>query len=318
MNNDEILILGALPNSCGIGGVTIHIERLCKSLEARNYSFIVYDYKVHNIFAILYKIVTHTIIHVHASNPILRILHVSIAKLLGKKVVFTVHGNLGRFSTLKNQLDKLAVIFCDIPVLINQQSFDKAIQWNKRSQILSAFIPPQEKGFLPHEIIKKINNAKVQKKIIVSSNASIRSFTNTGEEIYGINFLIDFFKKEKDYVLIVSDPSGQYTRRYKKELFENILFVTGVHSFYTLMQHSDIMIRNTATDGDSLSVREGLYLHKKVIATNRIDRPEGVILFNYNDADSLQDALQSSWEIPMFHEPNTVNSLVSIYNELKK
>lgn len=82
---------------------------------------------------------------------------------------------------------------------------------------------------------------------------------------------------------------------------------------------SDIVLRPTATDGDALSVKEGLYLKKKVIATDIVDRPDGVVLFHYNDAESLTKALASDSPInsnQCIDDENVVSSLISIYNSL--
>lgn len=53
----------------------------------------------------------------------------------------------------------------------------------------------------------------------------------------------------------------------------------------------DVFVRNTSTDGDSISVREALYLGLKALCTDVVDRPNGVILFKYNDEQSLKRAL---------------------------
>lgn len=319
MKNNRILIIGALPSSCGIGGVTIHIERLCQNLKIQGIPFTLCDYKTHNLPHIIKEIIQHSVIHIHASNPILRIIHISIAKLFTKKVVFTVHGNLGRFLWFKNWLDKLAVKLSDIPILINQNSFEKAILWNKNSKLLSAFIPPLKEDNLPDMVVTTIIKERTKGKTIIASNASIRSFTNTGEETYGIEFLIHFFKNRSNYFFCLSDPSKQYFEKYKNEKFDNILFITEPHSFYALIKLSDIILRNTATDGDSLSIKEGLYLQKKVIATNRVDRPVGVILFKYNDVASLNSALKAPPLQLSIHnkDTHTIETLVSIYNQLR-
>lgn len=53
-----------------------------------------------------------------------------------------------------------------------------------------------------------------------------------------------------------------------------------------------MIIRNTPTDGDSLSVKEALYLHKPILATDAVSRPKGVILFKYNDEESFSEAVK--------------------------
>lgn len=123
------------------------------------------------------------------------------------------------------------------------------------------------------------------------TNASAMNYDRKGNEIYGIKFLIDFLKNSKCH-LFVSDPSGDYSSFFRNADIENVDFITEQHSFYALIKQSDIVVRATSTDGDSLSVREALYAGKPVVATDCVDRPSGTILFKYNDRQSFELALR--------------------------
>ena len=54
---------------------------------------------------------------------------------------------------------------------------------------------------------------------------------------------------------------------------------------------SDVVLRTTLYDGDSVSVREALYIGTPVIATDNGMRPEGVHLIPPSDAGRLRDAV---------------------------
>jgi glycosyltransferase involved in cell wall biosynthesis len=54
---------------------------------------------------------------------------------------------------------------------------------------------------------------------------------------------------------------------------------------------SDLLLRTTLYDGDSVSVREALYIGTPVIATDNGMRPEGVRLIPPSDSGGLRDAL---------------------------
>ena len=100
-------------------------------------------------------------------------------------------------------------------------------------------------------------------------------------EIYGIIELIQFFNDNLNFGFIFSDPSGTYSSYFDSEniqLKDNIVIINGNHSFFNVLELSDSFIRNTTTDGDSISVREALFLDKKVFATNCVDRPKDVII----------------------------------------
>ena len=256
----------------------------------------------------------HQCVHLHVSHPGLRIMYALLIKLMGKKLIFTIHGNLGRFSWLGNLMDMLTVRLSDVPIAINQQSYVKALKWNKHTQLISAFIPPIEDGKAPEWAIEKINTLRKAGRLVFSTNASACTFTPSGEEIYGIEFLIKFFR-QRDEVLVISDPSGQYAEKHKEE---NLFIISVPHSTYAIYKHVDGTIRNTATDGDSLSVRESLYLGLTTLATDRVDRPEGCILFHYNDADSLAKALNEKRQATKMFPDNPIEQLIGIYDNLNR
>jgi hypothetical protein len=171
--------------------------------------------------------------------------------------------------------------------MINNDSYIKAKSYNSRSVLIPAYIPEKSKPELPDEVMDVIQKYKSEGKLIVSTNASYMQFSDIGDEIYGIHFLVEFFKDRDEYILIVSDPSGQYSEYYRDEKLKNVCIFKQKHSYASLLSYSDIMIRATATDGDSLSVREALDQGVRVIATDCVDRPDGVLLYKYNDLDLI-------------------------------
>lgn len=319
LKSNNPLIFGASIEKAGIGGVTIHVQRLIQWLCKYNYAIDFCDYKNCSLLRQFTLIAKHRVVHLHVSRPLPRLIFILFCRLVGTKSILTVHGSVGRFSLFKNLMDQLSIRFCNVPIMINATSFHRALRWNKNSKLQSVFLPPVDEGYLPDHVYKMIEEVRKRKVTIVSVNASVMSYTDAGEEIYGLSFVINFFRDKLDYFLCVSDPSGQYANKYKNESFDNILFIKEHHSFYKLLMLSDIMLRPTATDGDALSVKEGLYLRKKVIATDRVDRPSGVILFKYNDSKSLSEALSCkiSYNDTLSKE-HVVKDLIEVYNHLKK
>lgn len=309
----KFLIIGTIPASAGIGGVTVHVQRLLEWLDAKGVEYTLCDYKALSFKKQIRMIKQHKSVHLHVSHPALRVMYALIVKLMGKKLVFTIHGNLGRFNWLGNLQDKLTVKLSNVPIAINQKSYEKALKWNKRAQFISAFIPPVKDGKAPGWAIEKINALKKAGRPVFSTNASVCSFTPAGEEIYGIEFLIDFFRNRRE-VLVISDPSGQYANKHKGE---DLFIITDPHSTFALYKHVDGTIRNTATDGDSLSVRESLYLGLLTYATDRVDRPEGCILFHYNDTESLADALgKDRQQAQRMDMGDPVGQIIGIYKSV--
>jgi glycosyltransferase involved in cell wall biosynthesis len=59
-----------------------------------------------------------------------------------------------------------------------------------------------------------------------------------------------------------------------------------------MISASDVFVRPTFTDGDSISVREALSLGIPVIASDCVERPDGVVLFKTGNAGDLSGKLQ--------------------------
>jgi glycogen(starch) synthase len=87
---------------------------------------------------------------------------------------------------------------------------------------------------------------------------------------------------------------------HEKELFDTIeslklgqhvLVERNLPDFISLLNRSDALLRSALVDGDSLSVREGLFLGLPTVASNTPFRPEGVILFRRGDSLDMAEKL---------------------------
>jgi glycosyltransferase involved in cell wall biosynthesis len=78
-----------------------------------------------------------------------------------------------------------------------------------------------------------------------------------------------------------------------KAYAENILLYGDLPRALTLraMLACDVFLRTTLYDGDSISVREALYLGTPVIATDNGMRPNGVQLFPISNREGFRDAV---------------------------
>lgn len=303
------------------GGVGMHVHRLMKHvIEPCVQNYNICDYKSESIFSQIMKIVSADVIHSHVSNPYARAIQSLFTKLLGKTLLLTIHGDIGRFSGLKNKADSFAVRMADIPILINKESYEKVRIMNKKAIYIPAFLPPVEnEEVIPDELVLKILKIKELGNPLFVTNASARAYTEKGVEIYGIEFLIDYFALHHEYNLIVMDPKGDYEAIHKGHLPSNIHFIVGSYSFCGVISFADAVIRNTCTDGDSFSVKEALWYHKKVLATDAVSRPEGTFLFKYNDGYSLglaiKNALMSEVQFPSKDE-NAIEQYRQLYHKI--
>lgn len=291
-----LIISGNIDYSQHVGGVGMHVHRLLKKLvEPEVPLYETSDYRIDGILTQLKKISRADVVHLHVSNPYMRFLFAITIKLMGKTSVLTVHGNYGRFRGLKSCADRMALQMVDEPVLINKESYEKVHGFNKRAVYIPAFIIPIEgEEILAKEVETVISEIKKDGKPIVVTSTNRRAFTDEGKEIYGIDFLVKYFTNHNKYNFFILDPFSEYKYVYEGEIPYNIKIISGPYSFCGMMRMADYVIRNTATDGDAFSVKEALWLHKPIIVSDVVSRPEGVFLFHYCDNQSLEKAMEKA------------------------
>ena len=298
-----------------MGGVTVHVQRLKEYLEKNGIEYEFKDYKSNSLWALMRIVSKYDIIHYHVSNPIYQFVLVLLSRLLGKRIVMTLHGNYGRFGKMKNWLVKSAISMADVPIVINRKSFDACNKINKQTCLIPAFIPPQKEEKLQKEVLEMFKHFRKEGKMIVSTNASNTAIDKQGNDIYGIGFLIQYFKDSADAILVISDPSGNYQKRYEGLTFNSVFFIDYPHPYFQVLKLVDCFVRNTSTDGDALSVKEALYLGVPVLCSDVVDRPQGVQLFKYSDKNSFECGLKclSRKAVTV---TNGAEMIVNVYNSL--
>jgi glycosyltransferase involved in cell wall biosynthesis len=85
-----------------------------------------------------------------------------------------------------------------------------------------------------------------------------------------------------------------------------------------LIASSDVFVRPTTADGDSISVREALALGRRVVASDAVERPRGVFIHRTGDAADLARRLAEALAAP---PPPVVNdgasaTLFTLYRRL--
>lgn len=314
----KLLIVGKTPPP--IGGVTVHVQRL---LSALNYKDIEYNFiylKKNNLYKIFYYFFLYDVIHLHTSSPFLRCIFSVWSKLSFSKILITYHGDVGRFSFLNNCFDYLSIYFADYPLVLNEKSLTNAIKINKNTFKVSAFIPPDD---VRNDLIvdKLIDDFISNYEYVFCTNAFNVSFDVNGYEIYGISSLIDIFNKNNEIGLIFSDPSGCYYEFLKNNLNNipsNISIISFNHDFINVLKKTNAFIRATTTDGDSLSVKEALFLGKYVVASDCVSRPDGVFVYKTNDWDDCYKCMLKVMGNPPVLGCEIINAADELINIYKK
>jgi glycosyltransferase involved in cell wall biosynthesis len=85
----------------------------------------------------------------------------------------------------------------------------------------------------------------------------------------------------------------------------------------SLLSRSDVFVRATYNDGDSISVREALSLGVPVVASNVGTRPAGSFVFKAGSVDGLLACIESALNAGAIERTkesvNTVEQLMSVY-----
>ena len=319
---NKVLILGKMPPP--IGGVRIHVRRLIANLSKRKYPFFhFYNLEKESIWKIFLKVPQYKVIHLHTSNAYFQLILAIYCLLIPGKLIITYHGNWGRHGIFKNFAAQLSALFAFYILVLNDESLKKVIKWNKNSLLVSAFIPPHESIPLNSNVLQKILNYQKKYKYLFCTNASNLTFDKNGKEIYGISSLIAKILKTSHTALLVSDPSGTYKKyieSYSGKLPENIFFITGIHDFYSVLKLSDAFIRNTTTDGDSISIHEAILCNIPVFATDCVSRPNECMIFKDISAIDLIEELERKklnykGETVLQNGLETVGKLILLYNQ---
>lgn len=326
-----VLLVGALPPP--VGGVTAHIKRFVDYAASIGLTIPVLDLKKRcmskngktlrfwEALCVIYKA---EIVHIHVSNDA-KVLIAFFFWVFGKKVVYTHHNSIINHIFVF----KVLSFFCHSIIFVNSLCIPSYLKNDPRKSIvLPAFIPPPAvdaplPSWLQQELCK-------YDKILVT-NCYKRNYINA-EEVYGFDLLIAAFaqmdseRKIANSLLVLLDPSGTYQDAYQyQDLVSRvngnaILYVgeAGI-SYVSLLRKATISIRATRTDGDSLSVREALYLGIPVIASDIVERPVGTVLFKSGSSFDLANRISAVLSGQVFgaHQSfNCADEIFKIYSEI--
>lgn len=319
MNFNKLLIIGPIPPP--IGGVSIHVSRKILALKKLNFPHHFINSHEFDFFQFFKISLRAKIIHLHVSNVYIQLFFSIYSYFFSKKLVVTFHGDINRYRYFDKLVVRFVIFLCEVPILLNESSKIYALRTNLNSKLISAFIPPEKNNVSNISELKFTANNRFEK--IFCTNAFRLNYDKNGIEIYQIFTLIDVFSKYPNYLLIISDPSSSYNseiHRRGNTLPANIILISYPHDFTQVILKSHFLIRFTSTDGDSLSIREALFYNKKVIASDVVDRPEGVDLVAFNKlslTERIRNITLTSPANSKFEDfgVDTISQLISLYHQ---
>lgn len=308
----KIYLVGSYPPP--FGGISIHIKRLHEHLLKHGYTAIVYDLSgigkatpqvvcmtKYGVFVRLW-FSRRSIVHFHnfSHNLLLRVLllpwwHFRILSFHNERFMKELVGHGKAMERLfRYSLRRMNAIIVSNS---NCQKLLEGFTILENVHVIPEFIPVSK---LPPLKNSRILHMRKSHRFLISSNASKLGF-HEGKDLYGIDMLIEMMahvRKEKniDAALIFLLPSIEdegYFLDLKRRIAEHGLdshfaFITEpLEESSSLWKISDLVIRATNTDGNSLTVYEAITLGVPTLVSDCTVRPNGVVLFRTRDRNDL-------------------------------
>ena len=311
----KIILVGPYPPP--FGGVSIHLQRLADYMTKKGMNTLLIDVsrvkvnalnvinlsQMQMFFYLLFR-QSRAIVHFHVISIKLIILYFILS--YKHDTLLSFHNE--RFMDLFKSKGKLFFNIISFmlrthkTVIVNNdkcKELAKEIIDINKLRIIAEFIPEEN---IPDLESQKIINLRQKHKFLLSSNAWKISFHN-GQDLYGIDLLIELMnflvnEKKLDAVFVFLLPTiadKQYFGLLNKkideyELKDKFVIITDpLKSASSLWKVSDLVIRATNTDGNSVSVLEALAVGTPVLVSDCTVRPDTSVLFKTRNIDDLKD-----------------------------
>lgn len=298
------------------GGISIHLQRLMQRLQAAGADCLLIDLAGRPkrqagvvgwswAGAILRLIVARrSIVHFHNFSPrntfffwILSLRHRTILSLHNERFL----DQLDQLSPLGRRLAAALLSRLERIVVDSQKSLwlaQRIISDPTRISLIPEFLEPAAIPVLTNPDVLRLRS---DHRWLLTSNAFRIEFHN-GQDLYGLDLLVELVRRlvqvrKLDAALAFLLPAigaTEYFAVIRREverhgLGDRILFITEpLDEAASLWRVSDVFVRATNTDGNSLSVMEALSVGVPVVASDCVDRPEGVVTFATRNIDDLE------------------------------
>lgn len=249
------------------------------------------------------------------------------AKILRKKTIISLLG--GGFPSVVQS----SGLFKKFSIKMIFKFADKIIACNEqiKESIITLNISDQKISFISNALSFKValnDVLSTEVECFLSSHHPLIASMSALLPEYGTDVLLKAVAQLKaefpnlGLVLVVLTTSDKRTTNKihnilrVNELWNNVLIVKNVCSLSAIIKKSDLFVRSTLLDGDSISVRKALFLGVPVVASDTTFRPKGVVLFKKGNINDLHNKIKRVLENP--RKFLSKYTLVEAYDNLQK
>lgn len=330
----KILLVGPAPPPHG--GISVHVSGICKQLVGAGVECAILDTSViPDRLRFAMELASYAArgwtIHLHTNghnrNSWMLALLCGIAGKCNGRCVLTLHSGMmpDYVTTCSPPFRKLTAFACGLYsriICVGPALRDAAIALGtpaERTEIAPAFLAA-ENPETPLE--PRLLDWIEQRRPLLSTALFFRPE-------YGFDLLIEgILRLRRRYpalgclVMGSGEQSAEAEQRVREAGLENEVLLLGDVDHDTclaLMCRSDVFVRPTLQDGDSMSVREALALGIPVVASRVGSRPPGAILFQPDDVGDMVSKLDLAWAAERSQGTATaapVNRLLEIYGQI--
>lgn len=327
----RIALIGRVPPP--YGGVSVHVMRLCKYLRAQNIDAVVWDYdgKEHAFegvvrgqrgwfaFANFLAFGQWDVLELNTNSVMPIVASAAFASLRRRRLVITLHSmdviaRARRLPALFQTLLRRAFATADPVVCVNQRLADWLSNFSAQAtaMVLPAYLPPTVEELKSDTLPAEVTNfrSRIAHMIVVQG---VWGGARGEPHVYGFREAIDALSglRQLGYNCGIALLVGScYDKEHRDSIIDyyhtlhledRVLLCEHGTPGAALIKMSDVLLRPTITDGDSVSVREALDLGVPVVASNCIDRPKGVSVYPTGSTTAMIERLLHIINSPTRH-----------------
>lgn len=230
---------------------------------------------------------------INSSNDFKRVLYTIVGKLTFMKVVNIKHGSF--YSQEPGLLFRVAAYFSSLILTLNKETLKTLEHRSIKSELISTIFKENVYSIKNSEVKSynlshhnKLSSAKKRILFYANNNKTIKE-----RSIYGVDFIYENLEViTSNYDLLFVDIQGQYKSLFKH--LKSVIYFEGPQDFIGLLRWSDIYLRPTITDGNSVALLEALALGTPCVASDCITRPAGVTTFKTGSISSMLQSIEKA------------------------